>query len=106
MAAFSVLPPSRAGKISLLGVNGYDLHIGADNEEIELPACRVTLSGFQDHSSLKHGRSRYEAASRCGDCRQEFLTLRLTKKDGCEGGRINDHVGVLDSAREPVLVVA
>jgi len=98
-----VFAPGRPREISLLSIDGYDLEIGAYDEEIELASSRFALSGFKDDPSFKHARCRYQPASCGGDGGKEFLALRFSEKDGHEGGRINDHE--LGSARESVLVI-
>ena len=46
MAAFSIFAPCRASNVSLLGVYGYDLEIGPDNEEVELAAGGFALTSL------------------------------------------------------------
>jgi hypothetical protein len=41
----------------LLGVYGYDLEIGADDEEIELAAGGFALATFENHSCFQYRRS-------------------------------------------------
>jgi hypothetical protein len=48
MSAFAVLAPGRTCNLGLLGVNGNNLQIRADEKKIEFPAGRLATPGF-DH---------------------------------------------------------
>jgi len=103
VSTLSVLTPGRAGKVDLIGVYGYDLEIGSDHEEIKLAARGLAQSCFENDSSFEQAGSGDQAASGCSDGVEEFLTLRFREKDGCQGGRINDHIG--GSTGKSVVVV-
>lgn len=115
MAAFSVGAPGGAGEIGLLGVYGYDLEIGTDDEEIELASSGFTAAGFKDDSGFEHSGGGDEAGFGSDDVGEEGLTFGFAEKNGDEGRGINDHAvsglcPVFGPARvsiwKPVIVVA
>jgi len=84
MPALSIFSPGGASEIGLFGVDGDDLKIGTNHEEIELAAGGFALPGFNDDSSFKHTRGRHEATSGCGDGVEKCLALRFGEKDSRE----------------------
>ena len=70
MSAFSILAPCGAGEVGLFGLDGYDLQMGTNHEQIELAARRFALSGLKDDSSFEHARSGYQPTSCCSDGRE------------------------------------
>ena len=103
MATFSEAAPGRTGQVSLFAVDGRDLEIGADDEEIEFAAGRLSLSRFEDDSGFEECRGGNKPGSCARDGLEESLSLWLAKKNGDEGGRVNHQVR---SPGEPMVVVA
>ena len=91
VAAFSVFAPGGAGEIGLFGVYGYDLEIGADDEEIELASSGFAATGFENDSSFEQSGDGDEAGFGRNDVGEKALTFRLAEKNGDEGRGINDH---------------
>src|SRR5579862_2165767 len=91
MTAFSVFAPSRARQVGLLGIDGNDLQIGADDEEVELPASRFALSSFKHDASFQHTRCRYQATFSRRDRSEKLLTVGFGEEDGRKGRRVDDH---------------
>ena len=82
MAAFSIFAPRGASNVSLLGVYGYDLEIGPDNEEVELAAGGFALSALENHSCFKCGRCRQKAILGRRDGLQKRFSFRFDEEDG------------------------
>ncbi len=92
VTAFAVLAPGRAGEVCEFGVDGNNLDLGADDKEIELPACATAFAALDHHASFEDGRGRDEAATGSDDGVAEDVALRLVKKDCRQGRGVNDRL--------------
>ena len=54
------LTPGRTCEFCLIGIEGHNLKIGANQEQIKLAASGIPQSIFNNHPSLEDGRSRYK----------------------------------------------
>jgi hypothetical protein len=69
----------------------HEFDVEPMKKEIEFPACCSTATGLQHNGSFQSIGGGDQARSVLPDEFQEILPLRLTKKNGDQGGSVDHH---------------